>query len=429
MRTPHDQVTASQRWRDRAQQLIPGASQTFSKAPRTFVQGVAPVFLERGQGVRVWDADGHEYLDYILGLGAVILGYADPGCNEAVRRQMEAGVSFSLPHRLEIEVAERLVEHVPCAEMVRFGKNGSDATSGAVRLARYVTGRDLILAGGYHGWQDWYIGTTSMAGGVPAAVRELTLTFPENDPAAVERLFAEQGPRVAAVILEPVTSHEPAPGYLEFLRDITRRNGALLIFDEIITGFRMGVGGAQARYGVTPDLACFGKAMGNGWPIACVLGPRDLMTAYERIFFSFTAGGEAASLAAAKHVIDRLADGSAIERLSALGRRLRSGVNDLIGRHDLTEVMDVHGYDTRHVIGWLHFDPHLVRTFWQQETVSRGLLNNAYHNLCLALTEADVDLTLRIYDEVMGLLKDALERGDLASRLKGPPLEPLFRKV
>ncbi len=250
--------------RDKADAVIPGGAQTFSKSPISFVQGIAPNFLTKGQGAFVWDIDGNRYIDYIMGLGPVILGHADPAVNEAVIEQIRDGVSFSLPHPLEVEVAQALCEIIPCAEMVRFGKNGSDATAAAVRAARAYTHRDMVARCGYHGWQDWYIGSTDRHLGVPEAVRWLTLRFPYNDLEALHLLFKQHRDEIDCVVMEPVTFDAPQPGYLEGVQTLCRKHGALLVFDEVITGFRFGIGGAQSHFGVTPDLACFGKAMARG---------------------------------------------------------------------------------------------------------------------------------------------------------------------
>ena len=248
-------------------------------------------------------------------------GYRDPDVDLAIRRQLTRGISFSLPTTLEMELAERLVKHIPCAEMVRFGKNGTDATSAAVRLARAATKRDRLILLGYHGWQDWYIGATTRNLGVPACVSALSHLAPYGDLEAIEDLFARHPGEFAAVMLEPMNTVEPAPGYLKGLKDLVHRHGALLIFDEIITGFRWSIGGAQARYGVTPDLACFGKAMGNGMPISAVVGRADIMRLMEDIFYSGTFGGETLSLAAAIATIDKI-DREAVTRPSVgNGRR------------------------------------------------------------------------------------------------------------
>ena len=252
----------------RAEQVIPLGSQTFSKSRIAYPHGVSPFFIERGQGCQVWDVDGNQYLDFVSSLLCVTLGYADADVNSAVSRQLADGVIFSLPHKLETEVAEQLVELIPCAEQVRFGKNGSDATAAAIRLARAVTGREHVAVCGYHGWQDWYIGSTTRDLGVPAAVKALTHSFSYNNLASLEALFSQYP--LAAVILEPMNLNWPEPGFLEGIRALCDRHGAVLIFDEIITGFRFAIGGAQQLFGVTPDLACFGKGMANGLPISAL---------------------------------------------------------------------------------------------------------------------------------------------------------------
>src|SRR2546425_4893353 len=305
-----DRFEKSMAWLRRAEALIPGASQTFSKGPNQFVRGASPLFLERGEGARVWDVDGNEYLDFTMALCAVSLGYADPDVNAAVARQLERGVLFTLAHPLEAEVAEQLCRLIPCAEMVRFGKNGSDVTSGAVRLARAFTGRDVIAACGYHGWQDWYVGTTTRSLGVPKSVRALTRTFTYNRIETLEQLFDEHPGQVAAVIMEPVGIEAPRPQFLESVRELCTRHGTLLIFDEIVTGFRLAPGGAQEHFAVLPDLACFGKGMSNGFPLSALVGRRQIMALLEEVFFSFTAGGGAGALAA---------------RLSPIGKKKREG--------------------------------------------------------------------------------------------------------
>ena len=225
------------------------------------------MFLTHGQGARVWDVDGNEYVDLVSALMPVVLGYNDPDVNYAVRNQLDKGVIFSLATELEAQLSEKLVEVIPCAEKVRFGKNGSDVTTAAIRVARAYTGRDKVIVCGYHGWQDWYIGSTTRNKGVPEAVQGLTYKVPYNDLDAVENLLKENPDQFAALIMEPMNVAEPAPNYLNDLKALLHKHGALLIFDEVITGFRFSIGGAQELFGVTPDLASFGKAMGNGMPI------------------------------------------------------------------------------------------------------------------------------------------------------------------
>ncbi|HUU24574.1 MAG TPA: aminotransferase class III-fold pyridoxal phosphate-dependent enzyme, partial [Methyloceanibacter sp.] len=310
---------------ERALKVIPTASQTFSKAATGTVEGAAPLFLERGEGARVWDPDGNVYIDYVMGLLPVVLGYRDPDVDGAIRTQLDRGITFSLATELEAELAESLCELIPCAEMVRFGKNGSDATSAAVRLARAFTGRDKIAICGYHGWHDWYIGTTARHLGVPQAIRDLSIAFPFNDLDALEALLKAEPDRFAAVILEPEGLDAPLPGFLDAVRGLCDTYGVVLVFDEIITGFRRHLGGAQAVHGVTPDLASFGKAMANGMPISAIVGRGEIMRLMEDIFFSGTFGGEALSLAASIATIDKLRRLDGPAKFAGMGARLRAG--------------------------------------------------------------------------------------------------------
>ena len=283
---------ASQQLLEEAEELIPLGSQTFSKSRIQYPEGKSPLFLHNGLGGRVWDVDGNEYVDLVCGLLPVILGYCDPNVDNAIREQLERGITLSLPTTLEIKLAERLVKIIPSAEKVRFGKNGTDATSAAIRLARAYTGRDHVLALGYHGWQDWYIGATSRNKGVPETVSKLTHKLPYNDVAAIKKALDQYPNQIAAIILEPMSTVVPLTGYLEELRDITHETGIILIFDEIITGFRFALGGAQEYFNVIPDLSAFGKALGNGMPISAVVGRADIMNEMEEIFFSGTFGGK-----------------------------------------------------------------------------------------------------------------------------------------
>jgi glutamate-1-semialdehyde aminotransferase len=422
----------SGRWLSRAQSVIPGCAQTFSKAPPMFIQGVAPNFLSRGKGPYVWDVDGNRYIDYINGLGPAILGHAYGPVNDAVYEQMQLGVSFSLPHPIEVEVAELLCELIPCAQMVRFGKNGSDATAGAVRLARAFTGRDLVLCCGYHGWQDWYIGTTSRNLGVPKAVRELTIPFPYNDLEALRRLFQNHAGKVACVIMEPVSFAEPGEGYLNAVKELCHENGALLIFDEIVTGFRLHIGGAQSLFGVTPDLACFGKAMANGFPLSAIVGREDIMRLMETIFFSFTFGGDAASLAACKATIDEIRRKDVIAHLVRVGQRLKDGCNEIIASVGLQSRASCIGYPQ-----WTTFSLKdkqsrpcmLLRSLFQQESLRRGILTHGAHLISFAQNDATVDETLAVYREVFPILAAAVANDDVESRLVGKPIQPVFRQV
>ncbi len=414
----------------RAKRVIPGQAQTFSKGHTQYVHGVSPVFLQRGAGSRVWDVDGNEYIDYVQGLLPNILGYAHREVNAAAMQQYAEGHSFSLPHPLEVELAERLVRLIPCAEMVRFGKNGSDATSGAVRAARAVTGRDHVACCGYHGWQDWYIGSTTRHAGVPDAVRALTHPFSYNDLAALERVLAEHPGGFAAIIMEPSNFVAPLPGYLQGVKDLAHAHGALLIFDEICSGFHFGLGGAQALYGVTPDLACFGKAMGNGFPISCIVGRADVMQVFEDIFFSFTFAGEVASMAAALKVLDILEGTDALTRMETQGRRLQDGFNALALEAGLPERFVCAGHPRWSVLRYRTpegADGLLERSLFQQEAVKRGILILATHNMTAAHDDGTTEQTLTAYAAIFKTLSGWLADSKPARFLEGDMIQPVFQ--
>lgn len=414
----------SQEWWERGRAVIPMGTQTLSKGPTQFVQGASPIYLERGRGAHVWDVDGNRYLDFPMALGPVILGHADPLVEAAIRRQLDDGITFTLMHPLEVEVAERVVAMCPGVEAVRFGKSGSDAVSAAVRAARALTGRDVVLCAGYHGWHDWYVGSTSRHAGVPGAVRELTSTFVYNDLADLERALERHAGGVAAVVLEPSGAETPDPGFLSGVVELSRRHGALSIFDEVITGFRLAPGGARERYGVLPDLSCYGKAMGNGMPISAVGGGWDAMRAFEEVFYSQTHGGEALSLAAARAVLDALADGSVLAGIDARGRRLRAGLARIVTDHGVGDRIGVGGEPARTVVTFEGIDDLADRSWVQQSFVERGILFNGSMFICASHTDADVDDALHAFDAACAGLS---KYDDVRPLLKGPPVSTVFR--
>jgi glutamate-1-semialdehyde-2,1-aminomutase len=412
-----------------ARRLIPLASQTFSKSAMAWSEGACPQFVTKGKGARVWDVDGNEYLDFSMGLGAQILGHAHPAIVKAVSAQVKKGLSFSLATPLELELAKLIVRHVPSAEMVRFGKNGSDATSVAVRIARAATGRDQILCGSYHGWQDWYVGTTTRNAGVPKAVCQLTTPFPYGDISALEKLLKKYKGKVAGVIMEPMITTPPPEGYLKEVKRLTHKHGAILIFDEIITGFRFGMGGAQEYYGVLPDLTCLGKGLGNGMPIAAICGKKRLMKLLEKVFFSFTHGGETASLAAGIALIHTLESKPVHAHINRLGLRLNDGTRKLIGKHGLEKHLALNGFPYRAYLGPAGTGPkaEILRTYLQQEMVKAGILFNGQHFVSYAHKAGDIRNALEAYDAVFGKVADAIAKRDIAKRLDGKPLTPVFR--
>ena len=422
--------TRSEEWLERALKIIPLGTQTFSKSITQYPRGISPYFVRRGEGSRIWDVDGNEYLDFVNGLLSVMLGYKDRDVDAAVRAQLENGVLFTLPHTLEVEVAEQIIDMVPCAEAVRFGKNGSDATAGAIRLARAFTRRDRVAVCGYHGWQDWYIGATTRDLGVPAATKSLTHMFAYNEIESLATLLREHPGEFAAVIMEPMNMAEPEAGFLEAVREITAKDGALLIFDEIVTGFRFAPGGAQELFGVTPDLAAMGKGMGNGFPISAVAGRGDVMKLMEEIFFSFTAAGEALSLAAAQVVLAKVRNDGVTEMLARRGRQVIDGVQTLIDKHGIGDFVSLAGHPAWSFLVITDAPPYTpweMKTLWMQEIMARGVISVGTHNMSYAHSEADVERLLAVYDEVFPILRDVVDNEALKQCLRCDPIQPLFQ--
>ncbi len=426
---PWNGVATSTALLKRAEAVIPLGSQTFSKS-RIQYPAESPMFLTHGQGGKVWDVDGNCYVDMVCGLLPVVLGYQDPDVDAAIRAQLTSGISFSLATTLETELAERLVELIPCAEMVRFGKNGTDATSAAIRLARAFTGRDRVAVCGYHGWQDWYIGSTSRHKGVPEAVQHLTHTFAYNNLDSARQLFKDHPGEMAALIMEPMNATDPAPGYLAELKELCHANGALLVFDEVITGFRYALGGAQSLFGVTPDLASFGKSMGNGMPISAIMGRADIMREMENVFISGTFGGEALSLAASIATIDKMKREPVIERLWRTGTLLATEVAKLAAAHGLSEVFGLLGRAPWMILAVQDHPKarkEAIKTLFAREMLRAGVLFLASHNVCYAHDSEDVSRVLTAWDVALAKVAEELATGKLEERLPCPAVMPVFK--
>jgi glutamate-1-semialdehyde 2,1-aminomutase/spore coat polysaccharide biosynthesis protein SpsF len=316
--------------------------------------------------------------------------------------------------------------------MVRFGKNGSDATAGAVRLARAYTGRDLIACCGYHGWQDWYIGSTTFNRGVPRAVQQLTKTFQYNDIESLKAILAEFPRQVAAVILEPIGVIEPRGDFLNEVRALCQREGVLLIFDEVITGFRLGKGGAQEHFRIIPDLACFGKAIANGYPLSAVAGRREIMKTFDETFFSFTFGGETLSLAAALATMKEISERQVIAHLWEQGLKLLDGVNLLARQFNMESFVRCQGLPPRTVMTFYDDsgrESFLIKSLFQQECLKRGVLFSGSQNLCFSHSDADIDHTLKVYRTALEIVRDAMRRDKVKERLQGEPVQPVFRRA
>ena len=427
---PSGRYSKSEKLLEKAQKTIPLGTQTFSKSKTQYPFGVSPYFVKKAKGSRVWDVDGNEYVDFINSLNAITLGYNDPDVSTAVRAQLEDGVIFSLPCELEMQVAEKIVELVPCAEMVRFGKNGSDATAGAVRLARAFTKRDHVAACGYHGWQDWYIGSTARNLGVPQATRELTHLFQYNDLASLDAVFKKYPGQIATVIMEPMNSQFPKPNFLEEVKELAHKNGALLIFDETITGFRFANGGAQESLKVIPDLATFGKGMANGYPVSAIAGKAEIMRLMEEIFFSFTFGGEALSLAAALATLNKLQREPVVKTLYSQGEKVIEGVKKRIEKAGIEDILAISGNPTWSFLTFKdqpNYTQWQIKTLFLQEMFEKGILILSTHNMSYAHSDADIAKLLLAYDDVFARIKEVCKDSSLEKYLRCKPLEPLFK--
>jgi glutamate-1-semialdehyde 2,1-aminomutase/spore coat polysaccharide biosynthesis protein SpsF len=422
-------ITQSDKLYKRALNVQKPVTQTLAKGPGQFTKGVAPKYLVKGKGSHVWDVDGNEYIDYNSAIGPISLGYAYPIVDEAIRTQLNDGITFSLMHPLEVELSELIQQVIPNAEAVKISKTGADVCSAAIRVARAFTGRDKVFCCGYHGWHDWYIGITSRNAGIPEAIQEMTYTFEYND---IESIKASLDDTVAALILEPFIFEAPAPGFLQELAEVCKANGTLLIFDEMWTGFRIAIGGAQEYFNVKADLAVFSKACANGMPIALLTGRADVMELFNKEVFSYTTfGGEALSLAACMATINELMDKNVPKYLDEKGALLKDGYNALAAEFGMEQYTKCIGFNCRTMVT---FTPAAgnglaVKALMQQEMIKRGILWAGFHNMCFSHTDEDIAYTLSAYREVLPIVKAAIENGSVESDLKGEVLEAVFRKV
>ena len=411
---------------EEAKKYIPGGVNSPVRAFKSV--GGDPLFITKGSGSKFWDVDGNEFIDFNMAIGPLSLGYAYDKVDEAIKKQLEDGITFSLMHPLEVEVAELLNKIIPNAESIRYSKSGADVTSAAIRVARAYTKREKILCCGYHGWHDWYISVTDRNSGIPKTIQDLTYTFNYND---IQSVIDSVDDETAAVILEPFVFEAPKDNFLEKLRDVCNQNGALLIFDEMWTGFRIALGGAQEYFGVNADLATFSKAVANGMPIGILAGKKEIMKVLEKdVFFFTTFGGEALSLAAAKATINELKEKNVPAYLANQGKKLKDGYNRIAQKLDMNYTKCI-GYECRSLIT---FDgsagnPLEMKSLVQQEMIKRGILWGGFHNMSFSHTDADIEYTLKAYQDVLPILKKAVDENNVRGYLKGDPVEPVFRKV
>jgi glutamate-1-semialdehyde 2,1-aminomutase len=422
-------ITKSNELYERAVKVQKPVTQTLAKGPGQWTKGVAPKYIQRGLGSHVWDVDGNEYIDYNAAIGPVSLGYAYPKVDEAIKKQLDEGITFSLMHPLEVEFSELIQQIIPNAEAVKISKTGADVCSAAIRVARAFTGREKIFCCGYHGWHDWYIGITSRNAGIPEAIQNMTYTFDYNNIESIKEALDDT---VAALILEPFIFESPKEGFLKELAEVCTANGTLLIFDEMWTGFRIAIGGAQEYFNVKPDLAVYSKACANGMPIAILTGRADVMELFNSEVFSYTTfGGETLSLAASIATINELRDKNVPKYLDEKGALLKDGYNQIAIETGMDMYTKCIGYNCRSMVT---FTPDAgngleVKALMQQEMIKRGILWAGFHNMCFSHNDEDIQYTLSAYRDVMPLMKAAIESGNVKSYLKGEVLEAVFRKV
>jgi glutamate-1-semialdehyde 2,1-aminomutase len=425
-------------FRERSHALIPSGAHTYAKADDQFPEP-APGLIVRGRGCHVWDVDDNEFIEYAMGMRAVTLGHAYPEVVQAAYDQMLLGNNFTRPATIELDCAESLLGLIAAADMVKFTKDGSSATTAAVKLARAFTGRDLVAACADHpffSYDDWFIGTTAIDAGIPEAHKSLTLTFRYNDLAGVEALFDEHPDRIACVILEPEKSDPPRDDFLHRLQELCRRNGTMLILDETITGFRWHLGGAQGLYGLAPDLSVFGKAMANGFSVSALVGRRELMElgglrhSGKRVFLlSTTHGAENPSLAAAIATMRIYREQSVVETLHEKGDRLRADLDAAAQELGIADYFHTVGrssnlqYVTRDLTGQ---PSQPFRTLFLQEMVGRGIIAPTFV-MSVSHDDDDLDYTVEAAAEALAVYAKALESG-VDRFLRGPAVKSTYRE-
>ena len=395
-------------------------TQTFSKGYKYFPIGIAPQYIDRGKGAYIWDVDNNRFTDYIMSLCPITLGYHYPAVDRAIKKQLDKGIIFSLSSPLEIELSELLRDIIPCAEMTRFFKTGSEATQAAIRLARAYTNREDIAYCGYHGWHSWYACTTDRDKGTLPIEKQLMHKFEYNNIESLEKILDEFA--CAAIIMEPIVSHMPTNNFLQKVRELATKHKAVLIFDEIVTGFRIDLHGAQGYFGVTPDLATFGKGMANGMPLNCIVGKKELMNEFENVMVSGTFCGELLSIAASIATIHEMIKRNVVLHFRDIGMNLRSGL--------MTLGLNVNGYPARFIYDLPDNSPE-VRTLFMQEMIERGQLIHPTLalNLCYSHTMNDINRFLDSFNESLLNVRRAITVGNTKELLYGDAIEMAFRRT
>ena len=426
-------------YQHRLLRAIPGGAHTYSRGFDQFPVN-APQILERGKGAYVYDSSGRRFLDYGMALRAVTVGYAEDEIDNAAIEEIRRGNNLTRPSMIELQAAEKIIEHIDSVEMVKFTKNGSTAVTAAVKLARAFTGRDFVARCAEHpffSFDDWFIGSTVIPRGTTAENRELTKSFHYNDLESLKKLVGEFPNKFACVVLEAATTEDPAPGFLEGVQKLCHQNGIVFILDEMITGFRWDLKGAQHKYGIKPDLSTFGKAMANGYSLACVGGRRDIMQlgsiefeGAERVFLlSSTHGAEMSSLGAFVATTNFLEKNGVVEHMYEYGADLKQLFATLSRDH---------GLESNFVFGGVECSPYFqlldsngtislqLRTLFVQEMIKNGVLM-PWIALCHRHGVAELEITQEAADKSFRVMRKAID-GGIERYLEGPSIKPVFRK-
>lgn len=422
--------TKSIKFLNDAIKVIPGGTNTFSKSTLIYPKNISPQYVKSASGCYLKDQDDNVFLDFNSALAAVNIGYNDNQINNAAIKQIKIGVNFSIPNPIEIELAKTLIQCVPSAEMVRFGKNGADATSAGIRIARFVTKKDHVLICGYHGWHDWYISSTDRNFGVPNNIKKLSHTFKFNDIQTVSKLFNKYKDNIACVIMEPMNLHYPKDFFLNKIQDICKKNKSLLIFDEVITGFRFSEGGAQKEFKITPDLTALGKGMANGFPISALVGKKKYMKFFDKVFFSGTHGSETVSIAASIETIKKIKKTNLPTILKKNGNYLIKELNKIIENYKLSEYINCSGHPSWSFISFKSYQKYnsdQIKTLWLQEMFKNNIINLGAHNLSYSHTINDVRKLISVYKKVLPKIDDILKKKKLNKYLKIKSLKPIIK--
>ncbi len=427
----------------KAERLIPGGTQLLSRRPGQFAYGVSPIFAERAKGAYFWDIDGNEYVDMVMSVDAVILGYCDPDIDKAAIGQIKKSTIFSILHPIEIELAEEIIRAIPCAEMVRFGKSGGEADAVAIRIARGFTDRDKVVFCGYHGWHDWYIAANLESPdalnrhllpdvptrGVPKSLSGTAIPFEYNSLSSLKEVMEKNKKEVACVIMEPSKASLPKKGFLEGVKELAHKHGALLIFDEVNTGFRLALGGAQEFYGVTPDMAVFGKDIANGYPLTAVVGHRDVMKASKEMFISSTFWDDNSTIAAGLACIRKIKRENVIEHIWKMGEEYIKGWKEIVRKLGIKA--ELKGLPCMTSIVFNYKDKSFVnglKTLYCQELAKRGIFAGGYFPVSFAHKEKEIDKILEAAEGGLFIIKKAIEQGSVKGYLKAKESKPLFDK-